>query len=367
MKSNTFKVFNIDTPKNFSSYLKECAKINDDNPFFKFDLNLNNKFSKNSIHYFVLHKANNPIILMPIVLRPITINNKQTTFNDVISPYGYSGPLISKETNEKDMNEFWQLADLWYKENNVITEFIRFSLNNNTLGYNGKIIPTLKNVCGELTDPNTIWNKFDKKVRNNYRKSVENQLTFHIYSGNMEPKIVSQFYDIYKNTMIRRNADIDLYFSLNYFQNYVKLNPQHCAIAIVSKSNTPISAEFLLLSRDTIYSYLGGTNADFFNCRPNDFLKVNIINWAIENGYKTYVLGGGRMDNDNLYAYKKSFFPKENDITFYTGRKIVNQEIYKYLNEEIKNSLTMSSINYSDPNTNDFFPMYRKPINSISI
>ena len=75
--------------------------------------------------------------------------------------------------------------------------------------------------------------------------------------------------------MIRRNADIDLYFSLNYFQNYVKLNPQHCAIAIVSKGNTPISTEFLLLSKDTIYSYLGGTNADFFNCRPNDFLKVS--------------------------------------------------------------------------------------------
>jgi hypothetical protein len=362
MESNSFEILDLSTLYDFKNYQSLCAKINNDNPFFKFDLSLNNNSSRNQIKYFLLSKNNKPIIIMAIIVRQIFINESLTEFKDVISPYGYSGPLISENTSEIDLKQFWHFIDLWYKENNIITEFIRFSLDNNTTGYNGTIIPALNNVCGEILEENEQWLKFDKKVRNNFRKAFDNQLSFKIHSNKIESNVVAQFYNIYKDTMIRRNADIQLYFSLGYFENYSKANPNHCAIAMVYKDDVPISTEFLLLSKDNVYSYLGGTNSEYFNFRPNDFLKVNVINWSRMNNFKNYILGGGRIDNDNLYTYKKSFFPKEKDLVFYTGRKILNQKIYDELNAKTLNSFVINNSEIVD-----FFPTYRKSYNSISI
>ncbi|WP_324027978.1 GNAT family N-acetyltransferase [Maribacter sp. BPC-D8] len=365
MTANTFEIVDLSSQKDLTSYLDICSKIKDDNPFIKFDLTISNDFSTNKIKYFLLSVNNEPIIIMPIIIRNISINKLPTKHKDVISPYGYSGPLISEKATELEITIFWKEVDLWYNNNNIISEFIRFSLDNNTHGYNGVLKPTLDNVCGDIVEENLQWTRFDKKVRNNYRKAEVNQLKFELFTNKIEPKIVNQFYDIYKNTMIRRSADIQLYFSLDYFENYTKSNPNHCAIAMVYKNEVPISTEFLLLSNNKIYSYLGGTNSEYFNCRPNDFLKVNIINWARIKNFKQYILGGGRINNDNLYTYKKSFFPKEKDIIFFTGRKILNQNTYDDLSIESQNTFGINNIINSD--ITEFFPAYRNPNNSITI
>ena len=106
----------------------------------------------------------------------------------------------------------------------------------------------------------------------------------------------------------------------------------------------------MLLSKSNMYSFLGGTRSDYFKLRPNDLLKDKLINWAYTNGFKHYILGGGYGSNDGIYNFKKTFFP--NDVAiFYTGRKIVNKNIYNQL----------SNITEETPNTNDtFFPLYRK-------
>ena len=43
-----------------------------------------------------------------------------------------------------------------------------------------------------------------------------------------------------------------------------------------------------------IYSFLGGTNESYFNMRPNELLKLKVLEWARENDYTFYVLGGGK-------------------------------------------------------------------------
>ena len=134
----------------------------------------------------------------------------------------------------------------------------------------------------------------------------------------------------------------------------------------VYKDNLPISTEFILLSSETVFSYLGGTNSEYFNTRPNDFLKVNMMNWARKLDFKYYVLGGGRANEDSLYDYKKFFFPKDEDVIFYTGRKVLNQKIYQELVVKAKNLNGRKEIKEdklknknSTVKVDTFFPTYR--------
>ncbi|MDO5971152.1 NeuD/PglB/VioB family sugar acetyltransferase [Flavivirga aquimarina] len=314
------------------------------------------------LSYFILRRNDEVKILMPIYLNNLKINElEDIQFYDVTSPYGYSGPLYNNASDE-DIKAFWKKVDKWYKKNNVVTEFMRFSLNGNHKHYSGHLIPSLNNVKGKIHSFETIWNNLKQKVRNNYRKAEKNDLKANIYSGTIPAKIISSFYLIYIKTMQRNAAAKNYFYPLDYFKNLIENNQDKVLIAIINKNDIPVSAELIIIDGDTLYSYLGGTHAEYFDSRPNDFLKIEVMKWAVEHEKKYYVLGGGRKDFDGLYQYKKSFFPKDDDVVFYTGRKVINKKIYSNLLKEIKVSYT--DVNSLVSNSNAYFPIYKQVSNN---
>ncbi len=318
-----------------------------------------NYSEKKTLNYFVLKINNKNKIIMPFYLTKVntTTSPHTKTYYDVTSPYGYSGPLYKNITSE-NLTLFWKKVDQWYKKNNVVTEFIRFNLNNNHKYYSGNLIPSLKNVRGALTSYDSIWGNLKQKVRNNYRKADKNNLKATFYNENIDNNIIDSFYNIYTSTMLRKNASKNYFYSKDYFNELIKNNSKKIAIVLIHKDKIAISAELLILCNDTIYSHLGGTLSEYFDLRPNDFLKIETTKWGIENGKSHYVLGGGRKDYDGLYNYKKAFFPKEQDSTFYTGRKIINYDIYKKLaGGNLKNN---SDINILINDPESYFPIYKK-------
>ena len=257
------------------------------------------------------------------------------------------------------LKDFWNQVDQWYQENNVVSEFIRFSLNGNHLQYTGTIKAALKNVNGEiLEDAELQWNSFKPKVRNNYRKALEHNLSAKIYHNNIGRDKLEKFYEIYYSTMKRNAATNHYFYTFNSFKMLVENSPESCVLALINQENITISAELILVSKSTLYSFLGGTLAAYFNTRPNDFLKVKVIEWAREQKYTNYVLGGGRTDDDNLYKYKKSFFPKTKDSMYYTGRKIINKE--EYLSLMISKTDNPNYQITEEEEQDNYFPLYRK-------
>ena len=359
MTNSIIQVFSLNTKDKVDVFKELVNNIDSTNPFYKVELALYGDFDEKNLNYFLYSIDGVPLITMLFFIRPIEVNFCKTPYFDVISNYGYSGPLISNHTTNSSISQFWKSVDQWYENNNIISEFIRFSLNDNKRLYSGTIAPSLKNVRGIILNEERQWEKFDKKVRNNYRKAITYNLRYEIFYENISDMVLKKFYEIYYHTMLRRNAEKQFYYSLEYFKNYADNNPKHCAIAVVYLNDKPVSTEFLLLSNDTIYSYLGGTNADFFHTRPNDFLKLSVLEWGRLMNFKYYHLGGGRIDDDQLYSYKKCFFPKDDDIIFYTGRKVIKNEIYDNL---VEKSLADKSILQTVGNSlkEDFFPKYRK-------
>ena len=143
-----------------------------------------------------------------------------------------------------------------------------------------------------------------------------------------------------------------LYFSLEHFENMILKNKENFTIVLVYKDDVAISTELIIHLNDCMYAYLGGTLSDYFNCRPNDYLRVEVIRWGIEKGKSHYILGGGITNGDGLYKFKKSLFPNSTDRIFYTGRKIINKTKYDELCE-----LVCGPVNEKE--TGSFFPLYR--------
>ncbi len=152
--------------------------------------------------------------------------------------------------------------------------------------------------------------------------------------------------------MERNNARDYYYFERSYFQSIVNTLAGQYIFFHVWYDDKIISTELVLCSNKYLYSFLGGTQKEYYPMRPNDLLKLEIIKWGKETGRNKFVLGGGYGGNDGIYRYKKSFAPGE-DVPFYIGKIMHNKEVYDKLTD-----LRKKRRNF-DPNS-IFFPLYRQ-------
>jgi hypothetical protein len=362
----TLHINNITNSEEFDAYLLMVSSFEIVNPFYAvFGATVNDDDLYDSLHYFSFSDdSGKMLILMPFILREVPYQDGETTYYDVVSPYGYSGPLYNESMSRGYLIAFWEHVDAWYRQNNVVSEFIRFSLNHNHQFYSGILVPTLTNVRGKLLRPDLQWQSFKQKVRNNYRKSKEGGLEAKFFTHDLiDDSNIKCFYDIYTDTMKRIGADANYFYSFNYFKNLIKLSKNNFVLVLIYKDDIPISGEIILISGDTLYSYLGGTLSDYFEHRPNDFLKLEVMTWAYNNNYSYYLLGGGRKDGDSLYQYKKSFFASDTDVIYYTGRKIVDTFIYEKLDRILNINVDIEGSDMEgESGKKNFFPYYRRNV-----
>lgn len=348
----------LDSFQNIKKYQKILERVGK-NPYYTIEYLDSFGGGIDNASFFVYENPKTEaLIIMLGYIRNIGANNSD--YKDFISPYGYQGPL-SLHAGIEDFEIFWKELNFWYKENNVISEFIRFSLFENYVSYNGQLVPTLLNIKGRiLEEEEEQWMNFDRKVRKNVKRAKKSNLVSKIYFGEISESVIGIFYEIYNRTMKRTKAHNDFFYSFSDFSGFIKKNPELCAICVVYDNvNEPIASELILISENVIYSFLGGTLENHFDKRPNDFLKFEIINWARKNNFNYFVLGGGYGKEDGIYKYKKTFFPNE-VVTYYTGRKIINDSIYNELvnlcNQQRKNE-GLQALPIEDKS---FFPLYRK-------
>ncbi|EFK59773.1 GNAT family N-acetyltransferase [Sphingobacterium spiritivorum] len=304
-----------------------------------------------------LYQEGTKVILLPGYLKQIKIYSSVKNTFDFSSPYGYTGPFFSTDVDEDNLSLFWEEVKNWQLNNNVVSEFIRFNLFNNSKGYNGTIQKTMLNIKGVIISEPDQWSSFEPKVRKNVKRAQRENLISKIYYRKIEQEYINEFYSIYIETMRRTNATDFFFYSLESFNSFILNNSELCAICTIYDDSKPISTELLLISDNSVFSFLGGTLVDAFEKRPNDFLKFEVINWARSMEFKYYVLGGGYGYEDGIFKYKKAFFP-DDVIEYNTGRKIVNDDLYLSYVEEVNKAKENS--NELDLNDTSFFPLYNK-------
>lgn len=306
-----------------------------------------------------ISKVDKKTIILPGYIKNIVIHDENTGCKDFSTPYGYTGNYYSASVDLHDLEEFWNKVKNWLSDNNVISAFIRFNLFDNYIGFNGLIHNTMLNIKGEIIDKETQWNNFEHKVRKNVKKAIRENLTSKIYYKNIDDSVIQSFHEVYIETMKRTNANDSFFYSFDQFKVFCNSNEDLCAICNIYDEDVVVSSELLLISNNSVFSFLGGTMEAYFDKRPNDFLKFEVINWARENGFDYYVLGGGYGYEDGIFKYKKSFFPND-VVTYRTGRLIVDKNSYNNLSQKNNLGRVKKGLSALDLNNESFFPLYNK-------
>lgn len=264
---------------------------------------------------------------------------------DITSPYGYGGFWV-EGANYNAVNEAY---NSFCKERGYICEFVRFNLfSNYCKAYDGEVECRTHNVIRSLDlNLEDMLMDFEHKVRKNLKKANKAGLKVIVDNSG---ELINEFLNIYYSTMDRNAADNQFFFSREFFEKINRMKGNFVYIH-VAYENKVISTELVLYDDTTCYSFLGGTNSEYFHLRPNDFLKFEIIKWAKTQGLKNFVLGGGYGKDDGIFRYKKSLAPN-GVCDFFIGKKIFDKEKYDKL-VEIRNE--------TDKGIEDtlFFPLYR--------
>jgi hypothetical protein len=325
--------------------------------FEKYDVNYLSGYAK----AFQIHGEGEPILLyfddgttraMNVVIKrdiaKVDFFREKLALNtwfDHTTPYGYGGFWLEGQDFAK-VNETY---DTYCKDNGIVSEFVRFHLfSNYESHYSGLTETNTRNIVRDLELPlDEMLMDFEHKVRKNLKKANRAELEVEIDNTGER---LDDFLDIYYGTMDRTGANDNFFFGEEFFKTLHEMKGNFVYIHTLHKQKV-ISSELVLYGTENCYSFLGGTNEDYFHLRPNDFLKYEIIKWAKTKGLKRFILGGGYGSDDGIFKYKKSFAPN-GVCNFYIGKKIFNNQKYQQLVKMRKSGGLFIK-------TNTFFPQYR--------
>jgi hypothetical protein len=274
---------------------------------------------------------------------------------DIATPYGYGGPFRwGDEWNVEASRRFWQEFNDWASKSRIVSEVVRLSLFPDTLiGYSGERRVLLENVVRILKNEDELWHEFEYKVRKNVNRARARGVTVKIDENGDR---LDDFLAIYNSTMNRRRAKDSYYFQREYFERLQADLKGYLTYFHAVIGRTVVSSELVLISAKRVYSFLGGTDAAWFHVRPNDLLKLEIMNWAWSAGKSEYVLGGGHARGDGIFRYKLSFAP-DGVVPFSLGSRILDEGAYQQL---VRCRCALAAAQGSpwrpDPN---YFPTYR--------
>lgn len=288
------------------------------------------------------------------IKREINIAVDDTIWYDLITPYGYGGPIITEceEGNEKLLvGEFNKSFQQYCIENNIVSEFIRFHpICDNAMNFNSMYdVSYIRKTVGTKinNDEDFMISEFSKSTRKSIRRALKSGVTYRITEN---PHSIETFKEIYYSTMDRNNASVYYYFDDDYFNECLRCFRKNILYIEVLYDDKPIAAAFYFVYGNTIHAHLSGTLEEYLKLSPAYVIKYATATWARENDIKLIHYGGGttNSEDDMLYKFKKKF-TEDTIFKFHVGKKIWNKDIY----EKLCNKKNVDE-------ESDFFPLYRK-------
>ncbi len=288
--------------------------------------------------------------------------NGLPTLYDVISPYGYSGPIFygcEGQAAIKLLQDFFSNWDKYCKENGIVTEFIRF----HPLLKNYEIFKEVRHVDERnqtvylnlsMTEEELLGS-LNKKTRNLMRKAEKNNVRVEITNDSIA---MQEFTRLYLDTMQHNQAGAKYLFPLRFFQNSKEFLGGNISLFIARYEEKIISAALMMQKYNYMHYHFSGSDRNYLNFAPNNLLLWKAILWGKSKGYKIFHLGGGLSlsESDSLFHFKAGF--SKNLSRFYTARIIHDEHLYDDLCSR-RNSYDKK--HEKTPGEVDFFPYYRKP------
>lgn len=287
------------------------------------------------------------------IKREIPTKINEETYYDLITPYGYGGPVIKNcKEGKRDIliSSFVEEFQRYCTENKIVSEFVRFHpVIDNASDFNKYYdVSHIRNTVGTdlLNFEDPFLEEFSKSCRKRIRRALKDGVSYRITEN---PTDIDKFKEIYYATMDRNKASEFYYFDDSYFNKCIEYFSDNILLVEAIYQDKTIAMGFYFIYKNYIHIHLSGTLNEYLYLSPAYILRYAVTKWGKENGYDLIHHGGGRTNDpeDSLYQFKKRF-GKNTDFKFHVGKKIWNKKIYEKLCE-------MNNIGKEI----DFFPAYR--------
>lgn len=311
--------------------------------------NLYKEIEKGEVENFCFESELGKVVFI-YIKREIILDN--TKYYDIITPYGYGGPLIQNctyENRDKLISLFWEKFLEYAFLNKIICSFVRFHPIEKNYEYcrNIMVLERISStVCINLKSEEQIWNDISSKCRNIIRKSIKNNV---LVQEDENLKLINDFQKLYYDTMRKNKADEYYFFKKEFFKKLKSLEKKEITHFYALHGDKIVSSILVLMGDEYLHYYLSANSQEGYLLNANSLLLYEIAKFGLKNGYKYFHLGGGYGGDDSSLFKFKSSFHKNHTLSFYIGKKIFNQQIYNRLCQKM--GINDKNINY--------FPAYR--------
>ncbi|UCG03436.1 MAG: FemAB family PEP-CTERM system-associated protein [Candidatus Heimdallarchaeota archaeon] len=162
-------------------------------------------------------------------------------------------------------------------------------------------------------NPDVVWKKLDKKVRNSTRKAIKSGLSVTI-----DRRYLEDFYHLYALNMWEVGTPVHKYA---FFKNLLGEFPDKVQMATVHHENKIIASMILLSFKETVISGWAASDKRYLNMSPNNILYWETIKYCCENDYKYFDFGRS-MEGSGTYNFKMKWatVPKQLFYIYYLNR-----------------------------------------------
>lgn len=143
-----------------------------------------------------------------------------------------------------------------------------------------------------------LWDGFAERF--NVAKGAKKGLCFVLTDGER----LEEFYRLQLMTRKRLGLPTP---RLGYYASFFDKLPGMAKLAIVEKDGKAIAGDIFFAYRDSILLVLNVSDWEYRNCKPNDFMIWNIIDWACGSGFKRLDHGPVPIEEKGLMYFKKKW------------------------------------------------------------
>lgn len=297
------------------------------------------------ILFHLVHEGDS--ISYPLLQRKITGDQG---YKDLMSVYGYPGPLFSTEDkviqNQLLAKLFEELTEL-----NYISLFSRLHpiINGATLTcsqYVGDVVyfDLTKDISEIYANMRRCHKQDIKKIKKSELKLIKHK---QINCNN-----IIQFKKIYDATMDVLKASEYYYFSVDYYRSFFDSDQFNSSLYTIYAKDTAIASAITTHTGGFAQYHLSGTLPEYYNMKAMKLILYTAMEDLHSLGLKYFILGGGvGAEKDTLFNFKYGF--GRNTAPFHIIKKVFNQEIYDQLVDQ-----HFKALNLSQEEEISYFPLY---------
>lgn len=262
----------------------------------------------------------------PFIKRKLQ-DDRNLDFYDITTPFGYGGPLLNYKDGLAELIACFRATFAEYcRQERIIAEYIRFHPLNGNVAYFLEELATYP-----------VYDTYTINLGEAVAERKKDETIFVKKLGTV--RHLFEFLILYYSTIRRREKTHSFYFFTNdYFETLVSAFGPDLHLFGAYKGDKLMAASYILTSGSKLFLLVEGSLGKEGEPAMEQLL-LTISEWAIENAFDTFHIGGDDQQDDQHESFLKKSLCPESAKEFYIGRKIFDHPVFRRLVPESESEM----------------------------